>query len=428
MARADADATLAALIAKYLAVEDTRPLVSARLILPDSVSELQSVQDLTLTLSDGGALGGAVPGAIYRCGVREISPDQIPPKVAADLNGCAVSLIDVSIDRSEAEYTRSWTGFARRRWERNRSALEGFVRDAARGAQPSPDASEEGVEFLRRVAKAVWDSPFENYSRFTGQKLAYKTGDESILNMIGGGGAICSEKVQALKFLTDEYGFESRCVFAGPDAIGPMPEDRLRQIIESLDFRGAHSAMRYWQHTALEYVICGKRILVDATNGNIPFLFMPSADVLDGDSPKPVRVRMGTYSEDFYYHRAPDDLAMSLFYMMENFVPEIDLVQVFDNELGLAITEDFLVSPLPYRTEEEFESLVDLYRHLTESRDLDFDANPDWHLDGPLGETFQRREPAASRSILDSHDHLLSRYEHFEGAGCQMGLAVVQLR
>ena len=152
-----------------------------------------------------------------------------------------------------------------------------------------------------------------------------------------GHGGICSEKVQALRFIAGAYGLESGYLFAGPDAIGPLPEERLRQILATFDFRGAQSAMRFWQHLALEFDVDGMPILVDATNGNIPFLFESAEDclaILDESALNPVRVRMATYDEDFYYHRAPEDLANDLCYAMENFIPEIDMVQVFDNELG----------------------------------------------------------------------------------------------
>ena len=109
-------------------------------------------------------------------------------------------------------------------------------------------------------------------------------------------------------------------------------------------------------------------------------------------------------------------------------MPELDLVQVFDNELGLVITEDFLIAPVPYRTEDEYEDLARLYADLTAPRGLDCDVSPQWRLDGAVGEAFQAREPDAARAVLDSLEHLLARYERFEGAGFGMGLTAVRLR
>ena len=436
VADSDIGAPLAALVAKYLAVERPRDLVDAGLALADSISDLQTIQDLAFSLSPAGALLGALPGAVYRRGIRELRPEDAPAAKDASVGGVPVSLLDISIDRSEVEPPSERTGFARRRWDRNRSAFQAFAEDTVRArgdsaSAPSLDDERGRLEFLRRLALAIWRSPFENYSRFTGRKIPYKTGDETVLNIIAGRGGICSEKVRALKFLTDEYGFESRYVFAGPDAAGPMPAERLRQALSRLDFAAARADMRYWQHTALEYIVGGERVLVDATNGNIPFMFARGSEadrILDEREPAPVRVRMGTYGEDFYYHRAPDDLAESLFYAMENYVPEIDLVQVFDNELGLAITRNYLISPIPHKTEREYSELARIYANLAAPRGLDYDVSPNWDLEGGVGRAFADDEPSAARAVMESREHLLRRYGRFEGGGYAMGLAAVRLR
>ncbi len=421
----DVGAPIGRLVSEYLAVRDTGRLALERRLLPDSLSRFEAFQDIALTLSDDGTPGTLIPGTVLRDGPRELRPDHPAPCETALLNDSPVHLLDVSIDRGETGYTRNWTGFNQRRWERNRDSFQRFVESA------TDRGRESKLDFLRLLAKAMWDSPFENYSRFTGHRLSYKTADETLLNIIEGRGAICSEKVQALKFITDMYGLESSYVFAGPDAVGRLPGCDLRRILETFDFQGARQTMRYWQHLALEYVIEGRRVLVDATNGNIPFLFLEGAEresLLDPDFPKPMPVRMGTYSENFYYHRAPDDLALDLCYAMENYIPEIDLVQVFDNELGLVITPDFLVAPVPHRTEEEFQEMEALYERLAAPDDLEVDVSPDWRLDSALGESFHQYEPEAADAILDSRDHLLERYDLFEGLGHQMGLAIVKLQ
>ena len=434
----DADAPLRWLVSKYLEASDPGPLVAGRNLLTDDVGSYQTVQDLALVLSDDGVPGPLVPGAVLREGPYELNLAETPPADPAELDGSPVWLIDISIDRSESDYARNWSGFNRRRWERNSEAFEGFVESAV-GACAGVDVesvlslSDRAAKttFLRCVARAIWDSPFENYSRFVGQKLPYKTGDETILNIMEGHGGICSEKVQALRFIAGAYGLESSYLFAGPDAIGPLPEERLRHILTTFDFRGAQAAMRFWQHLALEFHVDGAPILVDATNGNIPFLFESGADcetILDERALNPVRVRMATYYEDFYYHRAPDDLASELCYAMENFIPEIDLVQVFDNELGLIITPDFLVSPLPLRDERDLAEVTRMYEDLARPQGLEFEVSANWSIDGPLGEEFRSSEPEAAECILGCYEHLLSRYRWFEGPEYELGLAVVRLR
>lgn len=433
----DVRAPLSHLASKYLTGADASVLTDCGMILPKSAAALREIQDLSHLITDQGTLTSLLPGTVFRSGVRELTPREVPPRTVAMVRESEVGLIDLTIDRSETGYTRNWPGFNRRRWERSASTFESFVEASMRrsctGEFDTVLAREEHdsrIKFLKHVARAIWDAPFENYSRFTGNRFRYKTGDEALMNIIDGHGAICSEKVQALKFVADQYGFESHYVLAGPDTPGPAPTDRLRHILDTFDFRGAAPAMRYWQHMALEFVVDDERVLVDATNGNVPFMFMRGAeveDILDDAHPEPVVVKMGTYPERFYYHRAPDDLALDLCYAMENFIPEIDLVQVFDNELGLSITSEYLVAPLPYASDADFDSLSSLYRGLAEPNNLEFETNAGWQLDGSVGTRFQESEPVAAEKVMDSFEHLLNRYNLFEDEWHEVGLAIIHL-
>ena len=438
IADSDAASPVSALAAKYLTSVDPISLADNGMILPESVASLLDIQDVVHSITDDGRLSTIVPGTIFRSGARELSPQDVLPTTSARVRDSEVDLIDLTIDRSETGYPRNWAGFNRRRWERHADEFLSFAESSAQGlGEPygddvlALDSHDARVAFLKMIAKAIWDSPFENYSRFTGRRLRYKTGDEALISIIEGRGAICSEKVQALKFVTDRFGFDSHYVFAGPDVPGPIPLDPLRHVLETFDFREAGPAMRYWQHMALEFQVDGEHVLVDATNGNIPFMFIRGpevAQILDAGQPRAVPIQMGTYPEDFYYHRAPRDLALDLCYAMEHFIPEIDLVQVFDNELGLAITPEFLVSPLPYPSDAEFDALVEMYERLAEPSGLAFDADAEWRLDGPVGSQFREVEPAAAELVLDSYEHLLDRYGQFEDNRHEMGLAIIRLR
>ena len=437
IAGSDSASSLRDLTAKYLTNVDPFRPAGEGAILSESVAAMLDIQDVSHTITDDATLAAIVPGTVFRSGVRELSPREVPPTSPAKVLDSEVDLIDLTIDRSETGYSRNWTGFNRRRWERSHPDFQSFVETSVRrwGLDDSDEvlalqSHDSRIEFLKRVGKSIWESPFENYSRFTGHRLRYKTGDEALASIIEGRGAICSEKVQALKFVADRYGFESHYVLAGPAAPGPIPIGQLRHILDTFDFRGAGPAMRYWQHMALEFVFESERVLVDATNGNIPYMFIRGPEVeqiLNPERPQPIAIKMGTYPEMFHYHRAPQDLARDLCYAMESYIPEIDLVQVFDNELGLAITPEFLVAPLPYTSDADFDSLSDLYRGLTEPSGLAFDADTEWRLDGPVGTSFQETEPAAAELVLRSHDHILHRFNHFEDDWHEMGLAVVQL-
>ena len=55
-------------------------------------------------------------------------------------------------------------------------------------------------------------------------------------------------------------------------------------------------------------------------------------------------VRMAVKEEDFYYHAVSQDIVEDMIFAMEGWIPYVDLVQVFDNELGLCISKDYMVT------------------------------------------------------------------------------------
>ena len=258
----------------------------------------------------------------------------------------------------------------------------------------------------------------------------YKSGDETIDNILDGGGAICSEKVQALKFLTDRYGLESEYLIAGPDAPGPVPVDRLREILRTFDASFARRYMRYWQHTALLYHIDGVEVLVDATNGNVPFLFLKGRDadrLLRCDDKRPLPVRMVEAEEDFYYHRVPQDIPENLCFALEGWMSYSDLMQVFDNELGLYLSSGYYVSPIAYRSKGAFQRDREEYMEICRRGQLRNSITRDWTLDTEVGREFAIAEPEAAGGILEAREHLLHRLDQCDGAGHEAGLAVIEL-
>ena len=287
------------------------------------------------------------------------------------------------------------------------------------------------LKFLESLARRIWRSRFENYSRFTGRRLVYKSGDETVDNILDGGGAICSEKVQALKFLTDRYGFESEYVLAGQDASGPFPAEKLREILATFEPRFAKRYMRYWQHTALLYCVDGVKILVDATNGNVPFLFLRDAEadrLLRHEDKQLLPVKMVESVESFYYHRTPQDIPENLFFALEGWIPFSDLMQVFDNELGLYLSADYYVAPISHRSEAEYRRDREEFMAICRRGRLRCSITEEWTLDSPMGRAFQEAEPEVASRILAARGHLLRRLDECDGPGHEAGLAVVKLR
>ena len=415
----------------YLKRPDLPRLRRENRITAASEETLVSLQDLVYGCTDEGALTDPVPGVELFQGGRLLGMEEAPRAEPAWVSGSPVLVIDIVIDRTNVSYGRNWTGFNRRRWEVHSSLYLDFVESCLERHSGGPVQVDAELNLLEAVARRIWESDFESYSRFVGPKWVYKTGDETVRNIIGGGGGICSEKVQALKFVTDHYGLESEYVIAGADVPDPAPESRLRELLTTFDFRFAKRQMRYWQHTALLYHFDGSPVLVDVTNGNIPFLFVrgAEADRLLGYTDKPpVRVKMAVHEEDFYYHRVAQDIPEMLFFAMEGWIPFVDLVQVFDNELGLYISGDFMVTAVVYRSNAAYGELRNEYLRVCGASGLDCAVSQDWALDSPLGRRFAESDPDAAEKVLASRDHLLERYDDCHGPGHDAGLVVISLR
>ena len=426
------------LLDKYLKNAPIEQLRRERRIASESAENLLSIQDLVYVSNDNGRLHDMFAGTIVKQGDRPIELKEVADVGHGRVGQTDVAVIDIAIDRWNLGYSRNWVGFHRRKWAKNETAYVGFIRSALeRDHGPAVadsilvlDSEEARLAVLWTMAKRIWEADFESYSRFTGQKLVFKSGDETVRNIIDGGGGICSEKVQALKFLTDNLGYESEYLLSGPNAQRPIPEEKLRELLTTFEFEYSKRYMRYWQHMALLYHLDGQEILVDATNGNIPFLFLlgDEAKLLrDYPGKEPLAVRMSLHEEAFYYHRVSQDIPENLLFALEGWIPEADLIQVFENELGLFISEGFFVTAIPFQSQREFRDLERQYKGACEKVGLSCDVSEEWTLDSEIGTQFIQRHPFASQQILASKEHLLSRYNESEGAGHQAGLMVVRL-
>ena len=173
-------------------------------------------------------------------------------------------------------------------------------------------------------------------------------------------------------------------------------------------------------------------MLVDDTNGNIPFLFVEGAeaDRLLGYDDKPaVPVTMAVRREDFYYHRVSQDIVYDLLFALEGWIPYVDLVQVFDNELGLYISPGFMVTAVVYRDEPGFEKTAGRVPRRVRRRRPAVrrvaDVGPGF-ASGPG--RFAASHPAAARRVLDAREHLLAPLRRVHGAEHDAGLVVIGLR
>ncbi len=435
----DIGLSLRELLARYVKDAPVERLLAESRITASSAATLYGLGDLVYASDDSGRLRDMFAGIAFADGGRPIGLDDVPAVHTTQAGGQEVALLDIGIDRIACEYDRNWRGFHARRWRRAPERYTAFVRDtlaADYGYVGADDvlelcSTEQKLKFLESLARRIWESQFENYSRFTGRRLVYKSGDETVDNILDGGGAICSEKVQALKFLTDHYGFKSEYILAGQDADGPFPSEKLRGLLTTFDFSLAKRYMRYWQHTALLYRVDGMRVLVDATNGNVPFLFLRGAEaerLLRYEDKTPLPVRMVESEEQFYYHETPQDIPENLFFALEGWIPFSDLMQVFDNELGLYLSADYYVAPISYRSEREYARDRDEFLEVCRRGRLEHSITEEWTLDTPLGRAFQEAEPEDSRRILLARERLLARLDQCDGPGHEAGLVVIKLR
>ena len=435
----DVELPLSALLDTYVKRPSMEDLRREGRITEDSAETLVSLQDLLFLSDDEGRLRDIFAGVVFTQGSTAVALDQPLRSQSVRISGKEALVLDVAIDRTNVGYDRNWVGFNKRRWDAHSHQYDNFVRSCVEQACGLNEAREvlrldsttARLRFVEVLARRVWESDFENYSRFIGRKLAYKSGDETVRSMIGGSGGICSEKVQALKFFTDHYGLRSEYILSGPNVPGPVPETRLRELLTTFDFRFAQREMRYWQHIALLYTIDGAEVLVDSTNGNIPFLFIkgPKVRRLLGYDRKPsVKVRMAVNRESFYYHKVSQDIPQDLFFAMEGWVQHVDLVQVFDNELGLSISSDFMVTPIVFRSQQGFDKMGREYEAACRRAGLDCTVSDQWDLESPLGSRFAELEPVTARKVIQARDHLLVRYDDCHGAGHDAGLVVIALR
>lgn len=437
---ADREAPLGCLLERYLknAPDDDR-LLRGGAITTDGLLAVRNLQDLVYRSDDSGRLTGIFAGVEFLQEGRPAAlaqPAIVQTAVAGDV---PLTLIDVGVDRTDAGYDRNWSGFHLRRWNHDAQFYEDFVRSAVTAACGPGDSDRvmradtpcRQRKLIRALALRIWSSEFENYSRFSNDGVRFKTGDETVRNIAAGAGGICTEKVQALKFLTDHYQLEAEYLLGGPNAPGPFPADRLREMLNTFDFRFAKRHMRYWQHAALLYWVDGEPLLVDATNGNIPFLFLPGeaasrllANDAKGNRPS-VSVRMVAEVEDYHYHRVDQDIPRNLFFALEGWLDDTDLVQVFENELGLYLSDRHYVMPLPYRSEAEYRRLKRQYEELCHRAGFRADVSADWTLDGPVGRELTAGNPTAAAGVLAAQENLIARYDWWDCPGHRSGLAVI---
>ena len=92
-----------------------------------------------------------------------------------------------------------------------------------------------------------------------------------------------------------------------------------------------------------------------------------------------------------------------------------DLMQVFENELGLYISENWFVTPVAFKSDAEYDELKRRYLQVCDRAGLECAVSDGWTLDTRLGRRFSEEEAETSDKILLTEDHLLTRYDEWDG-------------
>jgi hypothetical protein len=389
---------------------------------PESAKNLGVIQDCIYKIDDDGELLELYEGLVIRQGDDVVQLDDEPGfQLVQSDDYPDFMLLDLTVDRSQITEDGNPYGYNIRKWNKNQTVFERFVSECltenyGKNADRIMEVStfEDQKRFLQAVGKKIWESDFELYSRFIGDKLWFKDSAETLLNIIAGRGGTCTEKSSAMKLISDVYGFTSEYVLGGSDAKGPFPVDALRKMLETLDFELGKKYMIYWDHMALLYDLEVEDVLIDVTNGNVPFLFLTGGEIeklLREDNKKSVKVKMVLRDENFYYHVTPQDIPEYLLEAMQDWIEDVDLIHVFDDGLGLLIREDYFVWPMMYKDEDEKMVEYNWWLELKEKQNFSAaELLDNFSLPGAVVNEFKEKYPQKFVDLIGAYDYLVERY------------------
>ncbi len=418
------DRTLGDVLSFYRSA-DLETLASTGHVDPAHLLALRRFADGLFLLTDGGSLGDLIPDLRFKVEGRACDLEQ--PVDDATTAG----RVRIEVDRSRTGYTRNWPAYLSRRWKLRADAYSAFVEgiiDEAHGKEADAvlrlDTPASVRSFLAAVARRIYASPYETYSRYLEPYAPFKSCDQTLDRILEGDGGACAEKAMALYFIAHAYGIPAEIVLGGEEAAGSFPYRTLRSILDrrTFDFTGTQDAQRYWQHYAILCHTPGtteESVFCDVAASNIPFLCLGSQEAstyLDPGRKQALRVCITLEPIRLYYHRLArrQDLPLDLYYAMENFIELIDVVQTVDNELGLLHTGDYWVGIVAHRGRRELGQIVSEYERFVTRAGLDPRAHLCFARDltsvrHPLLERFLAAYPRAAGRIIAADARIRER-------------------
>jgi hypothetical protein len=164
----------------------------------------------------------------------------------------------------------------------------------------------------------------------------FRCGYEMWSNLRAGFGGVCAEKTSALQFVCSILSVPVRPVLGSDSRIPDDFEQSLRAYVDS---KGEKELPVRIYHHLIQIGIDDEEYLVDATNGNIPLMFLDQSDA-ELLLRYGYRARMVYRVDKLNLHRVSTWTGDAMLTLSEYHVPELHLQYVFEQGLGLYISND----------------------------------------------------------------------------------------
>ena len=129
LASKDDGLTIGQLLEKYLLNLPESHLLKNGATTPESLDGLKAIQDLVYACDNAGRLTTMYAGLLFRQDGELVGLNDRPATTETRSGDTPISVINLTIDRTNVGYDRNSTGFHRRRWANNPTTFQDFVTD-----------------------------------------------------------------------------------------------------------------------------------------------------------------------------------------------------------------------------------------------------------------------------------------------------------
>lgn len=362
--------------------EFVNALLEEKRVSVNGIKALEDVRTSVFQILDNGMLGEMFEEVYFSIDGHMLFEDDhiLFEKRYISQSGYENTMVaNIVLNRDDLPFTRNWEGYYKRQWNKD---YENYIIEILK--ETYPQNYNEIIElknrdhifsFWRALSKKIYNAPYEIYSRYLERRVTFKTGPETLFQVMKGRGGNCSEKAAALDFIRVNYNLKGYMILSGNEASETFPYTHLRNALNrgSTVFTGDNQ--KYWEHYANLFIVEDEKLLIDATGGPMPYLFVKGEEAEDFLlQKKSLPVQFIAQRENYYYHDAPLDITYDAFFNMEAFLPDIDLYHVFgpeeeDSPFGLYIRPDLWICPNAYKTEDEYRDHLNSWKEYADLSD-----------------------------------------------------------